>query len=94
MFVHPIAKGYADPVGKTVKDINGIPIKNLRHLVETIRDSNEEFLTFHFADNWSETLVFDRREMEKATMDILEDNGIAANRRGSADMLRFWKRGK
>ena len=94
MFTHPIAKGYSDPVGKTVKDINGIPIKSLRHLVETLRDSNEEFLTFHFADNWSETLVFDRREMEKATEDILEDNGIAANRRGSPDLLRIWNQGK
>jgi hypothetical protein len=94
MFAHPIAKGYTDPVGRTVKDVNGIAIKNLRHLVETMRDSKEEFLTFHFADNWSETLVFDRREMEKATDDVLEDNGIAANRRGSPEMLRVWKRGK
>jgi S1-C subfamily serine protease len=91
MFAHSITKGYADPVGKVVKDVNGIPIKNLRHLVETIRDCTDEFLTFRFADNFSETLVFDRAEMGKATADILEENGIAATKRGSPDMLKVWK---
>jgi hypothetical protein len=66
-----LGKGYGDPVGRVVKEVNGIPIKNLRHLVETIRDCRDEFLTFHFADNFSETLVFYRVEMEKATADIL-----------------------
>ena len=28
MFAHKIAKGYGDPVGRVVKEINGIPIKN------------------------------------------------------------------
>src|SRR5262245_25036183 len=88
---HASAKGYADPVGKVVKDLNGIPIKNLGHLVQTIRDSKEEFLTFRFADNFSEVLVFDRKELEKATEEILEDNGIPVTRRGSPDMLKVWK---
>jgi S1-C subfamily serine protease len=91
MFAHPSAKGYADPVGKVVKDLNGIPIKNLRHLVETIRDCKDEFLTFRFADNFSEMLVFDRKELGKVTDNILEENGIPANRRGSPDMLKIWK---
>jgi hypothetical protein len=91
MFAHSITKGYADPVGRVVKDVNGIPIKNLRHLVETIRDCTDEFLTFRFADNFSETLVFDRAEMGKATADILEENGIAATKRGSPDILKVWK---
>jgi S1-C subfamily serine protease len=91
MFAHPCAKGYADPVGKVVKELNGIPIKSLRHLVETIRDSRDEFLTFHFADNFSEVLIFDRKELEKASDEILEDNGIALRRRGSPDALKVWK---
>jgi S1-C subfamily serine protease len=91
MFAHASGKGYADPVGKVVKELNGIPIKSLRHLVEIIRDCTDEFLTFRFADNFSEVLVFDRRELEQATETILEDNGIAVTRRGSADMLKVWK---
>jgi hypothetical protein len=91
MFGHKIAKGYANPVGKVVADVNGVQIKNLRHLVETLRDCKDEYLTFRFADAWSELLVFDRQEMERATEEILEDNGISATRRGSADLLKAWK---
>jgi S1-C subfamily serine protease len=91
MFAHATAKGYGDPAGKVVKDVNGIAIRNLRHLVETIRDCADEFLTVRFADNFSEMLVFDRKELEKATEEILEDNGIPVARRGSPDMVKVWK---
>ena len=90
MFAHPIAKGYADPVGKVVKELNGIPVKNLRHLVEIVRDATDDFLTFRFTDTWSELLVFDRKDMAKATEEIMEDNGISATRRGSKDLLKVW----
>ena len=89
MFSHKIARGYADPVGKVVLDVNGIKIKNLRHLVETIRDCQDDYLTFRFAEDWSQVLVFDRKEMEKATDEILDENGIA--RRASADLMKVWK---
>jgi S1-C subfamily serine protease len=91
LFAHKIAKGYGDPVGRVVKDVNGVRIKNLRHLVETLRDCTDEYLTFRFADELGDVLVFDRAEMDRATEEILEDNGIAASRRGSDDMLRVWK---
>jgi hypothetical protein len=38
-------------------------------------------------------MVFDRKEMNRVTEEILEDNGIAPTRRGSADVLRVWSRG-
>src|SRR5262245_45140427 len=38
MLKHKIAKGYLDPLGQVVKEVNGTPIKNLRHLVELLRD--------------------------------------------------------
>jgi S1-C subfamily serine protease len=91
MFSHKIAKGYSDPVGRVVQEVNGVKIKNLRHLVETLRDSKDSYLMFCFADEWGEILVFDRPEMAKVTEEILEENGIATSRRGSADMLKIWK---
>jgi S1-C subfamily serine protease len=91
MFVHKIAKGYMDPVGRVVKEVNGVPIKNLRCLVETIRDCKDEYLTFRFAEDGSEVLVFDRKEMDKATEQILDENGIALARRASADLMKIWK---
>jgi hypothetical protein len=93
MFDHKIAKGYSDPVGKVVADLNGIKIRNLHHLVETIRDSTDTYLKFHFADEGSEILVFDRKEMNAATDEIMEENGIAPTRRGSEEMLKVWNKG-
>ena len=60
-------------------------------MVETIRDAKGEFLKFQFHDTWAEIMVFDRAEMERVTEDILEDNGIAPSRRGSADIMEAWK---
>jgi S1-C subfamily serine protease len=91
MFAHKIAKGYGDPVGGVVREVNGVRIKNLRHLVETIRDCRDEYLTFRFAEEGSEVLVFDRKEMEKVTQEILEENGIAPSRRASADLMKVWE---
>ena len=36
-------------------------------------------------------LVFDRKAMDAATAEIMEDHGIAANRRGSPDLLQVWR---
>ncbi len=91
MFKHRITKGYKDPIGEVVEAVNGVKIKNLTHLVETLRDCTGEFVTFRFADDGADTLVFDRRELAQATDEILEDNGIAARRRGSPDLLKLWK---
>jgi hypothetical protein len=92
LFTHPIAKGYGDPVGQVVAEVNGTRVKNLKHLVETLRDCTDEYLTFRFAEQGAEVLVVRREEMEKATEEILEDNGISPTRRGSEDMLKVWKR--
>jgi hypothetical protein len=91
MFTHKISKGYGDPVGRVVREVNGVPVKNLRGLVETIRDGKDEYLTFRFAEDWSEVLVFDRKAMDAATEEILEENGIAPSCRGSPDVLKIWK---
>ena len=53
-----------------------MPIKNLRHLVEVLRDSKQKFTTIRFDDKASETIVFNHQEALKATDEILSDNGI------------------
>jgi hypothetical protein len=92
MFKHKIARGYKDPIGQVLESVDGVRIKNLTHLVETLRDCTDEFVTFRFADEWSDLLVFDRHELEQATEEVLDDNGIAATRRGSPDVLKVWKK--
>jgi S1-C subfamily serine protease len=87
-FPHKLAKGYSNASGSVVEKVNGIRIKNLVHLVETLRDVQDEFVVFEFAGRKFETPVFPRKEMEAATEDILNDNGVRAQ--GSADTLRVW----
>jgi S1-C subfamily serine protease len=88
LFAHSLAKNYASPILRVVKTINGIPVKNLRHVVEVIRNSNDEFITIDFAGLGGEALVFQRTELIAATEEILNDNGIRAQ--GSSDVLAVW----
>jgi S1-C subfamily serine protease len=87
-FPHKLAKGYSSPVAEVVKTVNDIPIKNLRHLVEVLRDSRTEFIKFEFSLRGGETLVFPRKEMLAATEEILMDNDIRAQ--GSSETLTVW----
>jgi len=40
-FPHKLSIGYTNPSAQVVKSINGVPVRNLDHLVETLRDSKE-----------------------------------------------------
>jgi S1-C subfamily serine protease len=87
-FPHKLAQGYSSPMGETVKSINGIPVKNLKHLVEILRDSKEEFIRIECNMRYGETMIFPRAQMLAATDDILGDNGVRAQ--GSPDTLAVW----
>ena len=86
---NPLSEGYMNPVGHVVSEINGIKIRNLRHLVEVLRDARTEFVTIVLAGHGEETLVFPREKLLKATDDILGDNGI--REQGSPDLMKVWK---
>jgi S1-C subfamily serine protease len=87
-FPHKLVKGYSSPAGGVVKAVNGVAIKNLRHLVEVLRDGKDEFVTISFVQSGYETLVFKRKEIEASTEEILNDNGIRAQ--GSAELMAVW----
>ena len=89
-FVHPLAKGYGTPVLQVVRSLNGIRVRNLRHLVEILRDSRDEFIAIDFFGAGTETLVFRREEMTNATEEILNENGI--RNYASPDLLAVWKK--
>jgi S1-C subfamily serine protease len=88
LLAHPIARGYSDPFGQVVKDVDGVPIRSLRHLVELLRDSRGEFLSIRFFGETSETLVFARKAMEEATPGLMAENGIS--KRGTDDVMAVW----
>jgi S1-C subfamily serine protease len=85
---HKLVKGYSSPAGSVLKAVNGVGIKNLRHLVEVLRDSKDEFLTFEVAQRNSETMVFSRKELESVTEELLTDNGIRSQ--GSPEIMKVW----
>src|SRR6266581_6498911 len=61
LFPSRITRGYDDPNRSVVSEVNGIPVKNLRHLVEILRDSRDERISFKFASSGvltHETMVF------------------------------------
>lgn len=90
-FPHKLSKGYSQAQSRVVSAINGIRIKNLEHLVETLRDCKDEFIVIDFAGRKLETLVFPRKEMVAATEEILSDNGVRAQ--GSPDVMAIWNKG-
>jgi len=71
-----------------VKKVNGIPVKNLNHLVEILRDARDEFITIECDSRFSETMIFPRAQMLAATDAILTDNGVRSQ--GSPDTLAIW----
>ena len=89
-FPDKLAQGYGSPRAEVVKSINGIPVKNLGHLVGILRDAKDEFLTIAFAGDgrFSETMIFPRAQMLAATDGILTDNGVRSQ--GSPDTLAIW----
>ena len=89
LFPHRVVRGYGDPIGQVVESVNGVAIRNLRHLVEVFRDNRDEYVTFRFAEDRSETLVFRREELEAATAEVMSENGIP--RRGTPEMMAVWE---
>jgi S1-C subfamily serine protease len=75
LFPHPITKGYDNrPLG-VIDNLNGVEVKNLKHLAELLRDCTDEYVRLEMADR-SESLVFKRDELKSSSETILTDEGI------------------
>lgn len=85
---HRIGTGYASPAGSILKSVNGKAIQNSRHLLELLRDSQDEYLRFEFHELQSERLVFSRQELLAATKELMDRLGIP--RQGSPKLLEIW----
>jgi PDZ domain len=88
MFSHKIGKGYAEPYTQAVSEVNGVSIRNLKHLVEVMRDATGQFVEFTFSGRYTDKIIFNRKEAIAATDEILNDNGI--RQQSSADMAKVW----
>lgn len=90
-FPHRTTKGYDSPTWRVVKTVNGTEIKHLKQLVEYLRDSDDEYLIFEFHESAAEKLVFRRRDLERATEQVLTDNGI--RHQASPELRKVWATG-
>jgi S1-C subfamily serine protease len=88
MFAHKITKGYGEPYADAIAEVNDIRIRNLKHLVEVLRDATGEFVEFKFICKFTDTIVFRRKEAFEATEEILSDNGIRDQ--CSPDIAPIW----
>ena len=91
-FQHKLSENYPNPVTQVVKSINGVPIKNLSHLVEVLRNCKDKFISIEFFGRYSDTLVFPREEMLADTDQILTDNNV--HNQGSPDVMAIWNEKK
>jgi hypothetical protein len=87
-FPHKLTKGYSDPFTEVIKSVNGIQIKNIRHLVEVLRDAKDEFIVIEFFSRGTETMTFPRAQLVAATEEILTDNSVRSQ--GSPDIMAIW----
>jgi S1-C subfamily serine protease len=92
MFSHKIGRGYDSPYTQAVAEVNGIHVRNLKHLVEVLRDSTGPFVEFTFYGRHTDKIVFNRKEALAATDEILTDNGI--RQQCSSDLAKVWDMSK
>jgi S1-C subfamily serine protease len=84
----PLLEGYDNQLFGVVTHVNDVEIKNLGHLVETIRKAEGKFITFELGGAY-ETMVFNRQELLDSTAKILEDESIRLQ--ASEELLKIWE---
>jgi len=52
-FPDKLTAGYDNPAGGTVARLNGKSVRTLKHLVELLRDTKDEFMVIEFSTNRS-----------------------------------------
>jgi hypothetical protein len=84
---HKLGKSYGDPTGQVVKQVIGTRIRNLRHLVETLRKITDLYVEFEFHEKYVEALVFDRKEVLAAMDDSEAPRGQKRSARSASRLI-------
>ncbi len=89
-FPHRLITGYDNRFGSVVYSINDVPVRSLRHMVEMLRDLQDELVVIKFDQRAGESIVLPHKKVLAATEEILIDNGIRYQ--ASTDLLDLWTR--
>jgi S1-C subfamily serine protease len=76
MLPHRITQGYPDTYSVTVNEIDGVRVRNFRHLAELLRDGRGEDVMISFYERDADVLVFNRRAVDEAAEEILSASAI------------------
>jgi S1-C subfamily serine protease len=88
LFPHRLTRGYQSVALSNVESIDGQKVRSLKHLVELLRDGKGEFVEIRLGGLYP-LLVFDRKEAETATEEILADEGV--RHQASPALLEVWE---
>ena len=74
--------GYRGAANSLVRSVNGVKVRNLRHLTELVDQCHDEFVRFGLdrGNEWDNKLIVDAREMREATVRVMKRNLIPADR--------------
>ena len=75
-------EGYLGCAKSLVRSVNGVKVRNLRHLVELVDSCREGFVRFGLdRDNeWDTKAIVDAKEMREATLRVMKRNQIPFDR--------------
>ena len=74
--------GYQDIVTELVFSVNGIKVRNLRHLIELLEEKKEGYAIIRFHQE-NRPMVLDLQQFRAATPRILKNYQLPADRSGS-----------
>jgi hypothetical protein len=80
IFPHKCLEGYPSPLGRIVETVDGVSVKNLRHLAELLKNGKNAFAALELAGERGEVIVLARENMERVTADVMKENGIPRRR--------------
>jgi hypothetical protein len=75
-------EGYQSWAGERLDTVNGVKVRNLRHLAELVDGCEEEFIRLGMddGDEWNDELVVDTAQMREATPRVMKRDTIPADR--------------
>ena len=75
-------EGYIGCDKSLVRSVNGVKVRNLRHMVELVDSCNDGFVCFCIGqdDEWDSKVIVDAKEMREATARVMRRNLIPADR--------------
>jgi S1-C subfamily serine protease len=73
---HKLTKGYGITPLSIVTHINNQPVKNLRQMIELVKEIKNEYIVFRFEQDYEEKIVLDPKRVARYQQEILRNNNI------------------